>query len=224
MAVIKKITEGKMNCNRARSLLNSYIDNKLDLRTAYQLAVHVESCSRCREELETSYIINKAIVEMESVDDVTLDYIGALNNKLEATQREFKNREIYLKVKRITLMILAIAILVLSTIGIGTLTSISMSDKTSEYDKIVEISEKYTKDLNAALSKESLLRAWRIDIKEMLHEEYKQRVVKEYKAAMFINSKRMELWLEPGLSEDILECIEMRVIEINNLMRRLLEK
>jgi hypothetical protein len=41
MAVIKKITEGKMNCNRARSLLNSYIDNKLDLRTAYQLAVHV---------------------------------------------------------------------------------------------------------------------------------------------------------------------------------------
>ena len=56
MAVIKKITEGKMNCNRARSLLNSYIDNKLDLRTAYQLAVHVESCSRCREELETSYI------------------------------------------------------------------------------------------------------------------------------------------------------------------------
>jgi hypothetical protein len=61
-------------------------------------------------------------------------------------------------------------------------------------------------------------------MKEMLHEEYKQRVVKEYKAAMFINSKRMELWLEPGLSEDILECIEMRVIEINNLMRRLLEK
>ena len=82
MAVIKKITEGKMNCNRARSLLNSYIDNKLDLRTAYQLAVHVESCSRCREELETSYIINKAIDEMESVDDVTLDYIGALNFNL----------------------------------------------------------------------------------------------------------------------------------------------
>ena len=61
-----------MDCSTAESMVNRYIDHTLSVNELESFLEHVEECSSCYDELETYFIVHKA---MEQLDENGKDQI-----------------------------------------------------------------------------------------------------------------------------------------------------
>jgi mycothiol system anti-sigma-R factor len=53
-----------MNCDQVRQLLHAYLDDELDLATALQVEAHLPGCSNCRNKLEASRTVQRAVAQV----------------------------------------------------------------------------------------------------------------------------------------------------------------
>jgi len=71
-----------MTCAEAEKLVIPYINDKLSLTELEDFIDHVETCEKCREELEIHYMVDVGLKKLDD-DDATYDIVGDLKRKLE---------------------------------------------------------------------------------------------------------------------------------------------
>jgi mycothiol system anti-sigma-R factor len=52
-----------MTCEKARQLLHAYLDDELDLATAFELESHLDGCPNCGNELDAARAVGQAVAE-----------------------------------------------------------------------------------------------------------------------------------------------------------------
>ena len=85
-----------MDCRKAETMVNSYIERSLNIREMEAFLDHVEQCNSCYDELETYYIVHEAMAQL---DDDRTDTILDMKKML---RQDIWNSRIYIqKVKAI---------------------------------------------------------------------------------------------------------------------------
>jgi len=72
-----------MDCKRVMELMTRFINERLDNDDVHGFLEHIDSCPECREELEVNYSLMTAMKQLDEDVDLSDDYIGELNQKIE---------------------------------------------------------------------------------------------------------------------------------------------
>lgn len=98
-----------MNCEEAQNLIVPFVRDELSRDTAVLFSKHMIGCKNCKSELEVNYCLLTAIRQLNENSELTSDFIGALNQKLNDTLSMGKHyQQIYLIKKSAILMIIII--------------------------------------------------------------------------------------------------------------------
>ena len=82
-----------MDCNTALGYIEPFLRDKLTDEEKEEFIYHIKQCKDCRNELEFYYITYAVFDELENdTDSENLDYIAALNKKLEISQKGLNRR------------------------------------------------------------------------------------------------------------------------------------
>lgn len=78
-----------MNCTEAERMVRRYIYKDLSYRETQEFLEHIRECSKCREELETSFYVHQAIIRLNAdEDDESMDLKAVLDEDLEKTSQQ----------------------------------------------------------------------------------------------------------------------------------------
>lgn len=82
-----------MDCNTALGYIEPFLRDELTDEEKEDFIYHVKQCKDCRNELEFYYITHAVFDELDKdTDSEDLDYIAALNKKLEISQKGLNRR------------------------------------------------------------------------------------------------------------------------------------
>ena len=82
-----------MDCNTALGFIEPFLHDELADEDKEDFIYHVKQCKECRNELEFVYITHAVFDELDKdIDSENLDYIAALNKKLEISQKGLNRR------------------------------------------------------------------------------------------------------------------------------------
>ena len=84
----------EITCQQAEGMVSRYIDRNLSLNELESFLEHIEKCTACREELETNFIVYKAIQQLSEDDDSDMDFRLLLSEDLRNARNHI--RKIYL--------------------------------------------------------------------------------------------------------------------------------
>ena len=71
-----------MKCDKARQLINAFIEDKMDYAVTPEFLEHVKNCPECYEDLELNYLIYSALNELDgSTENYSLT--DAMNKALK---------------------------------------------------------------------------------------------------------------------------------------------
>lgn len=83
-----------MNCSTAESMVNGYINRTLSVEELEEFLEHIEHCSSCRDELETYFIVHKAIQQLKEEDgDTVLDFKELLELDIRKCRRYIRKKK-----------------------------------------------------------------------------------------------------------------------------------
>lgn len=80
-----------MDCRKAEAMVNKYIKHELNVREIEAFLDHVEGCNSCYDELETYYIVNKAMAQLD--DDGT----DAVLDMKKMLRQDIWNSRVYIQ-------------------------------------------------------------------------------------------------------------------------------
>ena len=101
-----------MDCNTALGYIEPFLHDELTDEEKEGFIYHVKQCKDCRNELEFYFITHAVFDELNKDEDSEdLDYIAALNKKLEISQKGLNRRR--------RLRQIAAAIIVLILLGVA---------------------------------------------------------------------------------------------------------
>ncbi|MCF0133743.1 MAG: zf-HC2 domain-containing protein [Blautia sp.] len=88
-----------MDCRNAEAKIDSYIGHRLSLREIEEFLEHVQSCPSCYDELETHFIVDRVIHQLDHEKDTDhYNYQKLLqediHNSLEYVHNEKKKRSL----------------------------------------------------------------------------------------------------------------------------------
>ena len=84
-----------MNCRTAEGMVNKYINHTLPLNDLEDFLEHIENCSSCYDELDTYFIVNKAMQQLdEKQEDFVLDFKELLEEDIRKSRRYIRRRKI----------------------------------------------------------------------------------------------------------------------------------
>ena len=101
-----------MDCNTALGYIEPFLKNEMTDDEKEGFIGHIKSCRDCRNELEFYFITHAVFDELDKdMDSENLDYIAALDKKLEISQKGLDRRRRLrkLSVAVIVLIVLAVA-------------------------------------------------------------------------------------------------------------------
>ncbi len=99
-----------MDCHVAEGMVTRYINHTLTIRELEEFLEHINACSSCYDELETYFIVHKAMQQLdEEGEEGVLDFKELLEEDIR------KSRRYILKVK----LCRALAVLGISILGIA---------------------------------------------------------------------------------------------------------
>ena len=75
-----------MDCREAQSLINQFIDDRMDDDTARAFIQHVRQCPSCYDDLEVNYTV-MAVIRLLEDEDESLDLSRQLDHKIEEKER-----------------------------------------------------------------------------------------------------------------------------------------
>lgn len=105
-----------MDCKRAMELMTQFINERLDDEDVQAFLDHIDSCSECREELEVNYSLMTAMKQLDEDVDLSDDYIGELNQKIETCYLEELKRKRTCTRRRIVLGVVILLLILQSGI------------------------------------------------------------------------------------------------------------
>ena len=80
-----------MDCTKAESMVGRYINKSLSPEELELFLNHMETCSSCYDELETYFIVNEAIQQLNDTEDGdSLDFKELLESDLRKSRRYIK--------------------------------------------------------------------------------------------------------------------------------------
>jgi hypothetical protein len=105
-----------MDCRKTRSMITSYIDNKLKENLVEDFLKHVKKCSDCADELEVYFVVASGLKVLDGeAEDEIADYKEALKVKMLQSEVIIKNnyRKAVVKYSIFTLETICVIIIVL---------------------------------------------------------------------------------------------------------------
>ena len=97
-----------MDCSTAESMVNRYIDHTLSVNELESFLEHVEECSSCYDELETYFIVHKAMEQLdENGKDQILDFRELLEEDIRKSRRYILKKRFFRTVFGVGICILA---------------------------------------------------------------------------------------------------------------------
>ena len=105
-----------MDCKRVMELMTQFINERLDDGDVQAFLDHIDSCPECREELEVNYSLMTAMKQLDEDVDLSDDYIGELNEKIEACYLDELKRKRSCTRRRIVLAVVVILLVLQSGI------------------------------------------------------------------------------------------------------------
>lgn len=83
-----------MNCQTAEGMVSRYIEHTLSLDEQEEFLDHVENCSSCYDELETYFIVHRAMQQLdEENEDPVLDFRELLEEDIRRSKRYILRRK-----------------------------------------------------------------------------------------------------------------------------------
>ncbi len=86
-----------MNCRAAEGMVTRYMDHTLSIKELEEFLEHVQSCSSCYEELETYFIVQQAMVQLdeeEEEESAVLDLQHLLEQDLKKSRRYIRKKKL----------------------------------------------------------------------------------------------------------------------------------
>lgn len=103
-----------MNCHVAEGMVTRYIDHTLKVDELEEFLDHVESCSSCYDELETYFIVQEAMNQLDNGETETaLDFKDLLEQDLKKSRRYVRKKK---TIKFVEIMLLCILMGILISI------------------------------------------------------------------------------------------------------------
>ena len=82
-----------MDCRTAEGMVSSYIKHDLPLNELEEFLDHVQNCSSCYDELETYFIVHKAIQQLDEKEDGTVyNFRELLEQDIHRAQRHIRQK------------------------------------------------------------------------------------------------------------------------------------
>lgn len=83
-----------MNCRAAEGMVMRYINHTLSIEELEEFLEHVQSCSSCYDELETYFIVQEAIVQLDEEEgEATLDLRHLLEQDIKKSRRYIRKKK-----------------------------------------------------------------------------------------------------------------------------------
>lgn len=97
-----------MDCREAQSLINQFIDDRMDDDTSRDFIKHIRHCPSCYDDLEVNYTVMAVIRLLEDGEEI-LDLPRQLNHKIEEKEAEIEQRHRSWMVRRIVAVLSCVA-------------------------------------------------------------------------------------------------------------------
>jgi hypothetical protein len=103
-----------MTCIQAQSLITPFINNNLNLKETEEFLKHIDSCQKCREELEFYFVLLTAMKQLDEDKNLSNDFHVEFIKKLERSREKILHAKYkYFRKKAILLLtIILLAFLV----------------------------------------------------------------------------------------------------------------
>ncbi len=101
-----------MNCSEAERMVSPYIKRTLSVTETEDFLDHIETCSACRDELETYFIVDRALEQLNEEGNASMDFRTLLDQDLKKT----RNRITIWRIRR-TILILAALVIMTGSVG-----------------------------------------------------------------------------------------------------------
>jgi len=103
-----------MTCIQAQSLITPFINNKLNLKETEEFLKHIDSCPKCKEELEFYFVLLTAMKQLDEDKNLSNDFHVEFITKLERSREKVLHAKYkYFRKKAILLLtIILLAFLV----------------------------------------------------------------------------------------------------------------
>ena len=72
-----------MDCQSAEGMINQYMNHELSIRELEGFIRHMEECPECYEELESRFIVHKAVEQLSEEAETELDFRKLLEEDLK---------------------------------------------------------------------------------------------------------------------------------------------
>ena len=97
-----------MNCRTAEGMVNRYISHDLPVDEMEEFLDHIQNCSSCYDELETYFIVHKAMEQLdENGKDQILDFRELLEEDIRKSRRYILKKKFFRTVEGVGICILA---------------------------------------------------------------------------------------------------------------------
>ncbi|MDD7738563.1 MAG: zf-HC2 domain-containing protein [Fusicatenibacter sp.] len=109
-----------MNCQEAEKLIQPYIKGNIPDKNLEAFIAHVRKCPSCYEELETYFIVNKAVAYFDDAEQTSYNLKGLLERDLrekEQMVKRHRKKERFFKIL-IAILILLLLVLLLHYSGV----------------------------------------------------------------------------------------------------------
>lgn len=109
-----------MDHKTCESLINDYIDDKLEPKTIDHFLKHIESCPQCYEELSVNYSLINAIRQIDAGMDMSDDFDTSLEEKIFLYKQKKKNLRSISIVSGVLLFITSLVITIVVSVFMNT--------------------------------------------------------------------------------------------------------
>ena len=109
-----------MECRECQRWIQPYIEKELNDRELGEFLKHIEFCDHCYEELETFFMINRAVAFLDQGEENNFDLRSLLRNDIKEQKQEMsrrkKNKCFF--ILTVFLCVIVVLLLVLDYLGI----------------------------------------------------------------------------------------------------------
>ena len=82
-----------LTCRKAEEMVTKYINHTLSVDELEEFLDHVESCPSCYDELETYFIVHRAMQQLDEKDDGTVyDFRKLLQQDIRRSRRYIRKK------------------------------------------------------------------------------------------------------------------------------------
>ena len=103
-----------IDCRQAETLVARYIKHTLSTDELEEFLDHIEHCSSCYDELETYFIVNRAMAYFEDDAPDSYNLTGLLERDLEKKEEEARHRRYKDTFFRVLMLILVLFLVLLA--------------------------------------------------------------------------------------------------------------